>query len=133
MAVYLGLRCRCRDYFAVVIAEPKGRRKSRPANGRCAFCGYKIHWTLFPGYGSQLLKNSARFKAGHVKGRKVSGWRSINDKARSSCRAAMAWYVRQVIPLSKGRKRHSTINRISPKPCHPIAGDIAGSGNRAGH
>src|SRR5262245_54191609 len=53
MALYLARSClRCRDYLAFVIAEPKGRRKSQPVTDRCAFYGYKIHWTLLSGYGS---------------------------------------------------------------------------------
>ena len=31
--------------------QPEGRGKSQPINGRCAACGYEIHWTLLPGYG----------------------------------------------------------------------------------
>jgi hypothetical protein len=41
-----------RNYFGVVIAEPEGRGKSQSINGRCAVCGYEIHWMLLPGYGS---------------------------------------------------------------------------------
>jgi hypothetical protein len=53
MAVYLARTCpKCRNYFGVVIAELEGRGRSQPINGRCAACGYEIHWTLFPGYGS---------------------------------------------------------------------------------
>ena len=29
-----------------VIADPQGRGKSQPINGRCYICGYEIHWTL---------------------------------------------------------------------------------------
>ena len=66
--VILSRSCpRCRHYLAVVIAEPKGRRKSQSVTGRCVFCGYKIHWTLLAGYGNQSLKNSTRSKAEHVR------------------------------------------------------------------
>ena len=29
-----------------VIADPQGRGKSQPINGRYYICGYEIHWTL---------------------------------------------------------------------------------------
>ena len=32
----------CRNYFGVVIAEPQGREKSQPINGRGAKCGREI-------------------------------------------------------------------------------------------
>jgi hypothetical protein len=79
MAVILSRSCpRCRDYFAVVIAEQKGRRKSQPINGRCAFCGYKIQWRLLAGYGNQSSKIPPGPKLDALTAEKVFGWPKVH-------------------------------------------------------
>ena len=51
MTVSLARSCpRCRNYFGVVIAQPEGREKSQPINGRCNVFGYEIYSTLLTGY-----------------------------------------------------------------------------------
>jgi hypothetical protein len=44
-----------------------GFSRGQPVTGRCAFCGYKIQWTLLAGYGNQSSKNSTRSKTEHVR------------------------------------------------------------------
>jgi hypothetical protein len=47
MAKYLPRNCpMCRNYWGVVIAEPKDGRKFQPVHARCATCGYEIAWAL---------------------------------------------------------------------------------------
>jgi hypothetical protein len=53
MAVYLARTCpKCRNYFGIVIGEPKSENNVQSIRGRCAKCGYEVNWTLFPGYGA---------------------------------------------------------------------------------
>jgi hypothetical protein len=46
MAVYLARSCpRCRNYFGIVIGEPKTEKNVQPIHGCCAKCGYEVNWT----------------------------------------------------------------------------------------
>jgi hypothetical protein len=81
MAVYLARSCpRCRNYFGVVIGEPKSENNVRPIRGRCSYCGYVVNWTCFQVMAQMAIdKIPPGLKLDALTAEKVFGWRNVHQ------------------------------------------------------